>query len=274
MANLANIDRRWIFLAVFISVLVPLLVGFHLPVKASPNVRAIYTSIDALDAKAGDTVLMSFDFGPSTLTELQPMAKAVLRHCFRKKLKVVGVTLLPEGVGIAETILSDVAAEFGATYGEDYIFLGYKAGNEVLILNMGEELRAAFSTDVRGTPLDDLTVTRPLRSLGDMAYVLDISAGYPGVEEWIQYGQERYRFKLGAGCTAVMAPDFFPFLQSGQLDGLLGGLAGAAEYETLIGQPDAAVSGMRPQSVGHVVIILFILFGNVAYFASRRGGGS
>lgn len=267
MPSITQLDRRWVYLAVFIGVLLPLLIGFHLPVKATANVRAVHASIDALD---GDTVLLSFDFGPSTLTELRPMANAILRHCFSKNLRVIGVTLNAEGVGIAKTILADMAKESGREYGRDYVFLGYKAGNEVVILNMGQDLRAAFATDVRGTPLDDLPVTRNINSLSDLAYVVDIAAGYPGVDEWIQYGQERYKFKLAAGCTAVMAPDFFPFLQSGQLDGLLGGLAGAAEYESLIERPDTAVDGMRPQSVGHVVIILFIIFGNAAYFTSRR----
>ena len=33
-----------------------------------------------------------------------------------------------------------------------------------------------------------------------------------------------------------MAPGLYPFLRSGQINGLIGGLQGAAEYETLIGQ--------------------------------------
>ncbi|MEW6753707.1 MAG: hypothetical protein AB1505_22410, partial [Candidatus Latescibacterota bacterium] len=61
-----------------------------------------------------------------------------------------------------------------------------------------------------------------------------------------------------------------PFLQSGQLAGMIGGLAGAAEYEQLIGHPAAATAGMLAQSVTHVIIVAFIVFGNAAYFATRR----
>jgi hypothetical protein len=71
-----------------------------------------------------------------------------------------------------------------------------------------------------------------------------------------------------------MAPDLFPFLQSRQMVGLIGGLAGAAEYETLVDHPDAATSGMRPQSVTHVILIGFIVLGNVLYFLSRWEGGT
>ena len=67
-----------------------------------------------------------------------------------------------------------------------------------------------------------------------------------------------------------MAPDLFPFIQSGQMVGMIGGLAGAAEYESLIGQADRASAGMRPQSVTHIIIITFILLANITFFLSRR----
>ena len=69
-----------------------------------------------------------------------------------------------------------------------------------------------------------------------------------------------------------MAPDLYPFLQSGQMKGLLGGLAGAAEYEALVGAPGLGTTGMQPQSVTHLIIILFILVGNTVYFITRRRG--
>lgn len=271
MNRLFNIDRRIIFVGIFAGVVVPLLLGFRLPVRPGKNVRAIYDTIENLDPQKGDTVFISFDFGPSTLTELEPMARAVLIHCFRRGIRVVGVTLIAEAVGIAQNLLDETAAEFGSQYGRDYVFLGYKAGNEVLILNMGQDLQGTFPTDIKGNPIQSMRVTKDIKSLSDVDYVIDIAAGYPGVDEWIQFGQERYRFPFAAGCTAVMAPDFFPFLQAKQMNGLMAGLGGGAEYETLLDRPGKAVAGMGAQSIGHLVIILFIVFGNIAFFLTRQG---
>ncbi|MEE2754851.1 MAG: hypothetical protein VX910_12775 [Candidatus Latescibacterota bacterium] len=262
------LDRRIVYVVLLVGVTLALLTDFKLPVVPTRNVRAVHSGVEAL--QKGQTILISFDFGPSTVTELGPMARAILHHCFRRELRVIAVTLVAEGQGITQNFLEEVAAEYGAEYGKDYVFLGYKAGNEAVILNMGQDMRRAFDRDVRGNTLESMVITQPIMSLRDIPYVIGLSAGYPGVEEWIQFGQERYGFKLGAGVTAVMAPDFFPFLQSGQLSGLLGGLTGAAEYEHLIDREDQAVSGMRPQSVGHVIIIGFILFGNLAYFLGRN----
>ena len=271
MERLLNIDRRIVYVFIFLGVCVPLLIDFELPIRATPNVRAVHDTIENLAGKERATVLISFDYGPTSQPELQPMAVAILRHCFSRGIRVIGVTLITEAVGLAEQAFETAAEEFEREYGRDYAFLGFKAGGPILILNMGQDFQGTFSKDFRGHPTNEMEVTRGIRSLKDIDYVIDLAAGYPGVEEWIAYGQERYRFLLGGGCTAVMAPDFFPFLQSKQINGLIGGLAGAAEYEALIDRKDLAVSGMRPQSVAHVIIIAFILLGNIVYFIHRRG---
>ena len=66
-----------------------------------------------------------------------------------------------------------------------------------------------------------------------------------------------------AGVTAVSAPEYYPYLQSNQLLGLLGGMAGAAEYEKTRGESGSATQGMDAQSLGHLFVALCILMGNV-----------
>jgi hypothetical protein len=207
------------------------------------------------------------------MPEVQPMALSVLRHCFSKKVKVVGMCLWPTGVGLAQLAFDTVAKEFDAQYGTDYVFLGFKPGYTTLILNMGRNFHDAFAQDLQGNRTTELVVTRNIKGLKDFDYVLCLAAGNTPDGAWIPFGQERYKFKFGLGCTAVMAPDQFPYLQSGQMNGLMGGLAGAAEYEALIKTPGTASEGMRPQSIVHLIIILFIILGNVMYFLHGRQKG-
>ncbi len=64
----------------------------------------------------------------------------------------------------------------------------------------------------------------------------------------------------------------------------MGGLKAAAEYESLLMEgyskaygtdPGrfAAIRRMGPQTLAHLVIILFLVVGNIAYFATRGSGG-
>ena len=272
--RLLNIDRRIIFVFVFLGVAVPLLLDFSLPVKITPPVQAVYDGIEKLVAEGGGTVLLSCSYGPSTVPEIQPMLLSMLRHCFRNDLKVVVICLWPDAVGLAQQGLETVSAEYGKEYGKDYAFMGYKPGGAIVIVNLGQDLHSAFPQDNWGTATTELEVTRHIRSLRDFGFVFDFAAGNSIDQWWIPYGQEKYRFPLGAGCTAVVAPDLYPYRNSGQLVGLLGGLAGAAEYEKLMKKPGKATAAMTSQSFTHLILIAFIVLGNVMFFLSRRSARS
>jgi hypothetical protein len=264
-----RIDRRIIFAIITVAVIASLIVKFELPIPASEPVQGIYEKIDSLPQ--GSRVMISFDYDPSSKEELQPMAIAFLHHCFSKDLKVIGMTHYTGAPGLADLAMNSVAKQYQKTYGEDYVFLGYKPGGASLIINMGENLYTAFPKDFYGKDTATLPALQGVDSLRQISYLFDLAAGTM-IETWLVYGKEKYKFEMGAGCTAVMGPDMYPFLQSKQLNGLLGGLKGAAEYEALVNKKANAVSGMRPQSVVHVIIIIFVIFGNVVFFVSKRSG--
>ena len=267
--RLIDIDRRIIFIFVFLGVAGPLFKSCPLPIKPTGPVRSIYHELEDVAENKG-IVLLSFSYGASTVPEMQPMARAILRHCFSRDVKVIAISLWPEATGLAQQVIEETALEFGKVYGVDYVFTGYKPGNYSVILNMGQSIRDAFPVDTHGTPLESLELTAEPLSLRDFDFVFDLAAGDSIEFWWIPYGQEKYGFSFGGGCTAVMAPDLFPFIQSGQMVGVLGGLSGAAEYEALLKRSGKATAGMSAQSMAHLIIVVFIVFGNIAYFLSRR----
>ncbi|MFQ5956758.1 MAG: hypothetical protein ACE5KK_03175 [Candidatus Brocadiales bacterium] len=274
LQKLLNIDRRIIFAFVAAAVVISLLLSFNLPIPATPPVKSIYDKIDTMPS--GAHVLIAFDYDPAAKEELQPMALALLHHCYRKKHKVIGLTLWPGGTGLAEQAMTSLAAEYDRKLGEDYVFLGYKPGVASLIINMGENLYTAFPKDFYGNDTRTIPALRGVESLKDIEYVIDLAAGAT-VEIWIAFGKEKYKFDMGAGCTAVIGPDLYPFLDSRQINGLMAGLKGAAEYEVLVKHHAQAVEGMRPQSVTHALIVVFVIFSNAVFFASGglrtiRGG--
>ena len=73
------------------------------------------------------------------------------------------------------------------------------------------------------------------------------------------------------------APLLYPYYPK-QLIGLMGGLQGAAEYEAALVQrypqfeesSTQAIKRMGPQTVAHLVIIGFIIIGNIAFLAGGR----
>jgi hypothetical protein len=265
--KLIDIDRRWIYLAIGIVTFVPILFPIGLPVYVTNEVEAVFNRVDALPA--GSIIMLPMEYDPATMAELQPMAYAILRHCYSKNLRVITTALQIDGVTIIRNDMTKIAAEFDKKYGVDYVFLGYKPYPGIVILNMGEDFRKPFPRDYYGTPLDSLPMMKGVRNYSNCAMIIDINAT-SGVDYWINYAHTRYQAELAIGVTAVMATDYYAFLSSKQIFGLIGGLKGAAEYEKLIKHPDLATKAMDVQSIAHSAIVLFIIIGNVAYFASRK----
>lgn len=268
--RMLRIDRRIIFLLIGLCALLPLLYPVGLAINVSPEVRGVYDYLNSLPE--GSVFLLSLDFDPASKPELYPQAVALLRHAFKKNLKVITMTLWVSGAGMADEVINRVAREMGKVNGKDFVFLGWSPGVGSLIITMGQDLYKAFPTDYYGQPTKELPVLQGVQTLRDVNYVVSLAAGTAGIETWYVFGKDKYKFELGGGCTGVIAPGLYPLLRSGQINGLIGGLRGAAEYEVLIGQKGRAVAGMDAQSATHFAIIGLVILCNVFYLLLRMSG--
>ncbi len=263
-----RLDRRWIFLITALLVLLPLLWPLNLPLEPSPPVRNYFDAVEALPP--GSLVLVSCDFDPASRPELEPMARTTLTHLFRRKCKVVVVCLFQGGARFVDVVVEDVGRSQRRTYGVAYANLGNKPGDEAVMVLMGQSLVNTFPRDQAGRDVASLPIMQGVRNYSSFALLVSLSAGYPGTKEYVQQVQGRFHVPIVAGVTAVTAPSLYPYLHTGQLQGLLGGMAGAAEYEDLRYERGMASRGMDAQSLAHVFIGLCIILGNIAYWENRR----
>ncbi|HET9941094.1 MAG TPA: hypothetical protein VFR25_08315 [Candidatus Eisenbacteria bacterium] len=282
MERLLRLDRRWIFLFVLLSVAIPIVIPLGLPVTTTESTRKAFEFIEAM--KPGDTVLISFDYGPSSAPENDPMAEAVMRQCAIKKLRFIVIALYPlGGLNLANNVVAKVAAEYpDLKYGVDYVNLGYKDGASAVMRRMGDDIAGAFPTDEAGTPIAQIPMMKGIGSLRQVQLVFTVATGIIG-EWWITQVHPQVGTPVIIGPTAVSAPKYYAFLNSGQLVGMIGGMKGAAEYEKLMraAHPDmerfykstrdfTATKGMDGQTVMHTVVLLFILLGNLAFFLTQK----
>ncbi len=258
--RLMNVDRRVIFCVVAAAVALPLIFPPHLPVRISAEARAFYNEIERL--QPGDQIIFSFDYEPDTMAEMDPMSYATLRHAFRKGLRVIALTTYAGGPGIAQRVLRETAAEAGRQYGIDYVFLGYNPDYSATILRMGESIKATFPTDHFGTPTGEIPLLQGIDRYADIELLVSVSSSAL-TEYWIIWAGGNYGQRIIAGNSAIQAVLIYPYYESGQLSGFLGGLKGAAEYEKLIEHEGAGLRGMDAQSMAHLLIVCFIVLGNV-----------
>ena len=266
--KLLHIDRRFIYLLLLVVVLLPLLLNWKLPPGyTNPNTQALYDYVEKLPA---DTpVMIAYDFDPATSPELRPMATALTLHVMRKHQRLIAMTFVPGGVLLADQVLNEVAQKEGRTYGTDYVNLGFNPNVQAVLLGMGENIKRVFVLDTRENPTATLPVLRGVHDYKQLGLIIDLTGtGLTGA--WIAFAHQRFHAPVGAGVTSVVAMDMYPYLRTHQLVGLLNGIAGSAEYEKLLGVTGDGMLAMPAVTAVHLLMVVLVLVGNLAYFASRR----
>ena len=260
-------DRRWIFIFILLGVAIPLLIPFGFKIEVSRNVQMVYDLVES--TQAGDRILLSFDYDPASKPEIQPAAEAIIRHAIEKNLRIVCLALWPMGVNLANEIYEKLSDDL--EYGVNFINLGYTAGGMVAIQSMGRNFLDVFPTDANGDNINNFQIMQGVVNYDDFKFVASFSTGVPGMREWIMVAGDSYGLPVTGSTTAVSTPGFLPYInEQRQLVGLIGGLKAAAEYELLIQVPGTATSGMDAQSIAHLIIIVFIIIGNITWYLKRR----
>lgn len=288
--KLKNLDRRWVYLCVALSVILPMIFKFELPIYPGAAVKGIYNKIESLEP--GSRVFLSFDFDPAAEPELGPGAIAIFVQMFRRNIKPVIGCNWPVGSEIAEQCLTKAKEIHLATYdeylakgklvpdcvkepisGRDYVNLGYKPGGIIHVKNLCTDFMGPYPQDREGTPTNNMSIFKTASgrkfSMSDIELIISYTAGTNGIEAFIS-NEIFHKRPMAAGCTSVNIPRFTTYLQTGQLVGMIGGLPGAAEYESLVGHKGEGRAGMSPQSIAHLVIMIFIILGNLAFIAENR----
>ncbi len=279
MAKPLDLDRRWIFLAIGLLVVGLYVAGIAAEMPVNTYVQSYYDTIEALPE--GSIVMLSADFDPASAAELLPMYQATIHHLLKRNLRVVNVATWPAAPPYTRSEFDDIAPVYEKQYGTDWVELGFKPGDDVAMGQIGQSVTSAYNKDDRnGGPLTDLPL---LEEVGDsfqgISLLVTMSAGYPGILEWIAQAGGRYQIPILAGTTAVQTPDLFAYYPS-QLSGFLGAATGATMYLQLVGAdvPELAEatatnqSRMLIQTGAHFLIIALIVVGNIFYFLGRKEG--
>lgn len=265
--RLQNIDRRIIYTILLIVCFIPMYSPMGIPLQINQTTRTVYDTIEKMDP-ATDKVLFVMDYSVGGQADVHPQAVVVAKHLAKKGIPTVMVAFVDSGQMFAEQIIDELGDKW--VYGTDVVDLGYMSGMETAVKGFCADPKNSFVKDQRGNLVADLPIMQNVEKIEDFSFIIDYQTGNPGYQEFLR--QLPQGMSYAAGIVTVSVPNVIPYLNSGQLSGLLQGLRGAAEYEVLLGEPGQGAAGMDAQSMGHMVIILFIIVGNVAYFMNKKKG--
>lgn len=272
-SRLENVPREILYGLLLIAFIIPMVRPIGFPIPISEESRIWYNTIEALPQ--GSVILIDFGYSGGGEPELGPMAVAVYNHIFeRGGLKAIAMSTSLEGPLLWDKAMAEInPARYGAEYGVDYINIGYIAGTETAMAAVGKDLRATMSTDYRGVSLDQYTIMQGINSAADFDLLICYTTGGDQSEGWVRQWYTPYKVPYLCSVLAMMVPTMLPYRNAGQIVALLAG-ATSGQMESLVKVPARGIKSADVITVTHILVLAFVVIGNVAYYASkatRRG---
>ncbi|MBE3070689.1 MAG: hypothetical protein IMZ66_10690 [Planctomycetes bacterium] len=273
LAKLRDMNPRWLYLATAILLVIPLVILIPMPAgRASRATQGLYDLVESLPADRVAMVDSSWDQG--SRSENAAQLECVVRHLCARKIRFVVTSLgTPFSPTFAQRVIEPIAAKAGYVYGRDWVNTGYvqsASGLGVIIDGLARDFHQIRQADVHGTPIGDLPLMEHVRTIRDLSMIYVVT--YAPSPEWISFARGQFGTPVAFGCMSMMAPNYYTYIDSGQLSGMLIGNRGAAEYEALIRHPSLGTRLSMVSSFGNAAIILAAVVGNLGMWAARRAG--
>jgi hypothetical protein len=281
--------ERWLVYAVVCAAVI-------IPILADVDLSAIFSFEQPLTAEAGVAydfvnekvaqdapVLVVFDYDPAYVGELQAIAESIIHHLAQRQARIIFTSLKPEGAGLAQQVIDDVLSQHSYLAGKDYINLGYLPGEAVAVRSL-EFLPTAFRDRAfDGNELEPGLVFGDSESfaLSKMALVAVLTADAQNMRWWVEQTTSLEEeldkeLPLVAGVSAAIEVLVRPYydMSSRQIDGLVVGLPGAADYEDKLDWSDGpAHVRLGGLLVGQLAVAGLIVLGILVHGILGRGGG-
>jgi hypothetical protein len=267
--KLTAVPREIVMTLILIAIIIPALNPLGLPLLTGDMSKAWYNTVDTLPE--GSVILFDIGYGSGGYPSLGPGNIAAFHQMFEKGHKIVIMATALEGSMMYPLIMESVRPEqrYGAVYGEDYVFLGYIAGEQTAMAGVLGDLKALVSNDYQGTSIDSLSMMDNVNGADDIALVAYVTTAGGTAEGWVYQAYSQYSMDVIGGCLSMMTTSIKPYYDSGQLLGIMDGIKGAADLEFLTGNPGDAIVSSDILSFTQTLVLIFIVIGNVSFFMTR-----
>jgi hypothetical protein len=262
-----QIDRRILFLFLIISIAAPLAFPLGLPITIRDQTVDAYNLVESIPDNG--IVLMRLESTAGSWDEMNAAILAVTQHCLRRPLRLIFASWTYADTTTVLLQQGFPKLNFGdKEYGTDYVVIGYLMGSETSTAALMDDAHALVSTDYYGTPISQLPLMNDFKGGDDLAALVTIGAG----DHEIPFRQITVPYDVPTlgGFMAVGTPRYISYYQAGIIHGVVDSITGGAEYESMINKPGAGLAGTDAISTSHILMIAFLIIGNIAY---RLAGG-
>ncbi len=220
----------------------------------------------------GAVAIVSIDYSAATAGEMQPIAEAIVGRLAGQNMRIIFVSLEPEGAALAQQTIDKFLTQRKEAYGLKMVNLGYLPGRVAAIRKLVTDATALSSIEDFKEELtfssSERAEWRELNNLDQVDLVVTITDNPVTARWWVEQMElaaqpEAAERLLLAAASATAGPLVQPYRDSGQLDGLIVGINGAAAIEAGRKEQGPARQMLDSQSIAHLLIVILIAAGTI-----------
>lgn len=250
----------------------------HFEQHVWPGLVPAHRQIETL--RANGVALLYWAYDPATAGEMDLVVLPVIEHLLIKQAKLIVVSQVPGGPATARRLIKRAEASVRrarrpADGGHEVIEAGYLPGGAASLALLGTAPARTLPVDSSRLRLRDRFTLALLAKSGPSLTVL-VAARAEDVKRWLEQVQPVTGGESVAVVSGVADPALRPYLQSGQLAGLVSGWDGGSAYRRLSERAYSPAERYlwRRRSFGQnwglAVLIVAAALGNLTRMVERR----
>jgi len=284
-----GLDRvLYVLLAVVLLVgtIVPqITTPFQTTAPSAPGASALEQQLAGLGPD--DVVMVAYEWDAQCSAELRPLEQAITAQLIQKKVKLILVSTDIQGTLLAFDLRGPLRAggynidPDGKVFGgRDYVLLGYRAGGELALRRIAQDLRAELTSDFEGHDATQSLLATTfdgsprVSTIRDLSMIVVLADQPQDVQVWME---QIHTAAPGVPITFMMPqeaePQVQPYLRLPNVYHLAG-LQGALALNALSGTSDGATiartTGQQSLAILSFVILLIGSSIGVAIDRARR----
>lgn len=262
--NPSRILRLAISVILIAVVLIPIVLGGStIPELNLYPSEWVMTNQTINEIPAGAPLLLVFDYDPALASELEAAAAPVIQHLVFQGARLALISTNPTGPALGEQFLQATQNAFPE---KDLIYtnLGYLAGGPVGITAFANEPTEAAEFTVRGDQAWQTPSLRGVSLLSDFGAVIILTDNADTGRLWIEQTRNKISdTPIVMIISAQAEPMIRPYLDSGQIQGLVTGLVGGKVYEQAYATPGKARLYWDSFGFGILAVEIMIVVGGL-----------
>ncbi|MBA4419844.1 MAG: hypothetical protein C0391_01725 [Anaerolinea sp.] len=232
----------------------------RLPQSIPVEIVDFYTSISGV--RAGANVLLILDYEPAYAGEVETAASAGIRLLADKQASFFTVSTSAHNLFLADKLLTavnatgtDLEVPFLGT--DRFTVLGYLPGGQSGMQGLLRDFKGSLPLGLNLSRTTDIPGLSTIHNLNSFDGILILTDNPDTARTWVEQIQPLLTSpQLWMVVSSQAVPLVRPYIRSGQIDGLIGGMYGAASFEQVLREPGPATQLWN----GYYYALVFSLF--------------